>query len=151
MHASLLELDVETGIATLLKHVVTHDCGTVINPLMVDGQVTGGVAMGLGAAFSEEITYDADGTPLSAGFKTYLLPRATDVPGVDLEHLCTPAPGTPLGAKGVGEAGFSGALAAAVNAVNDALTPFGVLLSATPVSPVAVLTALTETTAVISA
>ena len=141
-HASVLELDLETGVVTLLRHVVTHDCGTVINPLMVEGQITGGVVMGLGAAFGEQIEHDAAGLPTATGFKTYLLPRATDLPRIELAHLCTPAPGTPLGAKGVGEAGFSGALAAAMNAVNDALTPFGVALDRTPLSPAAVLDAL---------
>jgi carbon-monoxide dehydrogenase large subunit len=142
VHASLVEVDPETGVVTLLRHVVTHDCGTVVNPMMVDGQVTGGVAMGLGAAFSEEVVHDGDGRPLSTGFKSYLLPRASDLPRVELEHLCTPAPGTPLGAKGVGEAGFSGALAAALNAVNDAIAPLGARLDRTPASPPNVLAAV---------
>ncbi|GAB3347184.1 xanthine dehydrogenase family protein molybdopterin-binding subunit [Modestobacter lapidis] len=144
VHASLLEVDPETGSVTLLRHVVTHDCGTVVNPMFVDGQVTGGVAMGIGAALGEELVFDADGVPASTGFKTYLLPRAIDLPRVELGHLCTPAPGTPLGAKGVGEAGFSGALAAVVNAVNDAIAPLGAALEATPVSPPRVLAALLE-------
>ncbi|MFB9923137.1 xanthine dehydrogenase family protein molybdopterin-binding subunit [Amycolatopsis halotolerans] len=144
VHASVVEVDPETGIVTLLRHVATHDCGTVINPLMVDGQVTGGVVMGLGAAFGEELLFDDNGIPLTTGFKTYLLPRAVDVPRVELGHLCTPAPGTPLGAKGVGEAGFSGALAAAFNAVNDAIAPLGAALDRTPLSPVAILRALKE-------
>ncbi|MGY1593832.1 xanthine dehydrogenase family protein molybdopterin-binding subunit [Geodermatophilus sp. SYSU D00708] len=144
VHASVLEVDAETGVVTLLRHVVTHDCGTVVNPMFVDGQVTGGVAMGIGAALGEELRYDPSGVPLSTGFKTYLLPRAADLPRVELEHLCTPAPGTPLGAKGVGESGFSGALAAVVNAVNDALAPRGAALESTPVSPPRVLAALAE-------
>ncbi|WP_299954253.1 xanthine dehydrogenase family protein molybdopterin-binding subunit [uncultured Modestobacter sp.] len=144
VHASVLEVDPETGGVSLLRHVVTHDCGTVVNPLFVDGQVTGGVAMGIGAALGEELVFDADGTPLTTAFKTYLLPRAIDLPPVELEHLCTPAPGTPLGAKGVGESGFSGAQAAVVNAVNDALAPRGVALESTPVSPPRILAALLE-------
>ncbi|WP_246440456.1 xanthine dehydrogenase family protein molybdopterin-binding subunit [Saccharothrix tamanrassetensis] len=144
VHASVVEVDVETGVVTLLRHVATHDCGTVVNPLMVDGQVTGGVVMGLGAAFSEELVFDDDGIPLTTGFKTYLLPRAVDVPRVELGHLCTPAPGTPLGAKGVGEAGFAGALAAAFNAVNDAVAPLGARLDRTPLSPIAIMRALRE-------
>ncbi|MCZ2824227.1 MULTISPECIES: xanthine dehydrogenase family protein molybdopterin-binding subunit [unclassified Modestobacter] len=142
VHASVLEVDPETGSVTLLRHVVTHDCGTVVNPMFVDGQVTGGVAMGIGAALGEELVFDPDGVPLTTGFKTYLLPRAIDLPTVELEHLCTPAPGTPLGAKGVGESGFSGALAAVVNAVNDALAPHGAALESTPVSPPRILAAL---------
>ncbi|WP_216216853.1 xanthine dehydrogenase family protein molybdopterin-binding subunit [Amycolatopsis aidingensis] len=144
VHASVVEVDTETGFVTLLRHVATHDCGTVVNPLMVDGQVTGGVVMGLGAAFSEEHVFDDSGIPLTTGFKTYLLPRAVDVPRVELGHLCTPAPGTPLGTKGVGEAGFAGALAAALNAVNDAIAPLGARLDRTPVSPVAIMSALQE-------
>ncbi|MFI9450808.1 xanthine dehydrogenase family protein molybdopterin-binding subunit [Amycolatopsis sp. NPDC052450] len=144
VHASVVEVDTETGVVALLRHVVTHDCGTVVNPLMVDGQVTGGVVMGLGATFSEELVFDDDGIPLTTGFKTYLLPRAVDVPRVELGHLCTPAPGTPLGAKGVGEAGFSGALAAAFNAVNDAVAPLGARIDHTPLSPITVMRALGE-------
>jgi carbon-monoxide dehydrogenase large subunit len=144
VHASMLEVDPETGVVTLLRHVVTHDCGTVVNPMMVDGQVTGGVAMGLGAALSEEIVLDEQGRPEGLGFKTYLLPRAVDLPRIELEHLCTPAPGTPLGAKGVGEAGFSGALAAVVNAVNDAIAPLGASVDRTPVSPPNLLAVLAE-------
>jgi len=143
VHASVVEVDPETGTVTPLRHVVTHDCGTVVNPMMVDGQVTGGVAMGLGAALSEEIVLDAAGRPAALGFKTYLLPRAIDLPRVELEHLCTPAPGTPLGAKGVGESGFSGALAAVVNAVNDALSPLDVQLDSVPLNPATVLAAIT--------
>lgn len=142
VHASVVEVDAETGVVSLLRHVVTHDCGTVVNPLMVDGQVTGGVVMGLGAALGEELLFDADGVPEATGFKTYLLPRAVDVPRVELEHLCTPSPGTPLGAKGVGEAGFSGAAAAALNAVNDAIAPLGAALDSTPLSPPRVLAAV---------
>jgi len=144
VHASLLEVDPETGVITLLRHVVTHDCGTVVNPMLVDGQLTGGVAMGIGAALGEEIMLDADGRPSALGFKTYLLPRAADLPRVELEHLCTPAPATPLGAKGVGEAGFSGALAAVMNAVNDAVAPLGAYLDRVPLSPPVVLAALSE-------
>jgi aerobic carbon-monoxide dehydrogenase large subunit len=144
VHASLLEVDTETGVVTLLRHVVTHDCGVVVNPMLVDGQLTGGVAMGVGAALGEEIALDVNGRPSVLGFKTYLLPRAADLPRVELEHLCTPAPGTPMGAKGVGEAGFSGALAAVVNAVNDALAPLGVHLDRVPLSPPVVLAAVTE-------
>ena len=144
MHASVVEVDVETGVVAILRHVVVHDCGTVINPMMVDGQMTGGVVMGLGAAFGEELTVDAAGSPQSTSFKTYLLPRAIDMPRVELGHLCTPAPGTPLGAKGVGEAGFSGALAAAMNAVNDAIAPLGAEIDRTPLSPSTVLHALTS-------
>jgi carbon-monoxide dehydrogenase large subunit len=142
VHASVVEVDVETGMVALRRHVVAHDCGTMINPLLVDGQVTGGSVMGIGAALGEEFAYDADGVPLSDGFKTYLLLRAADVPEIELEHQVTPSPNTVIGAKGVGEAGFAGAQAAVVNAVNDALRPLGVALEHTPVSAPNVLAAI---------
>jgi carbon-monoxide dehydrogenase large subunit len=142
VHVSVAEVDAETGVVALRRHVVAHDCGVVVNPLMVDGQVTGGSVMGISAALGEEFVYDADGMPLSDGFKTYLLARASDVPPIELEHACTPSPVTLLGAKGVGEAGFAGAQAAVLNAVNDAIAPLGAALEATPVSPPNVLAAI---------
>ncbi|MCW3009172.1 MAG: hypothetical protein JWP17_3798 [Solirubrobacterales bacterium] len=144
VHVSVAEVDVETGVVALRRHVVAHDCGTMINPLMVDGQVTGGSVMGISAALGEEFVYGDDGVPISDGFKTYLLARASDVPPIELEHQVTPSPVTLLGAKGVGEAGFAGAQAAVLNAVNDALAPLGVALEATPVSPPNVLAAILE-------
>jgi carbon-monoxide dehydrogenase large subunit len=147
VHISVAEVDVETGVVTLRRHVVAHDCGTMVNPLMVDGQVTGGAVMGLGAALGEEFTYDeTTGVPISDGFKTYLMARACDVPEIELEHQVTPSPVTLLGAKGVGEAGFAGAQAAVLNAVNDALVPLGAALDATPVSAPNVLAAIQAAT-----
>jgi carbon-monoxide dehydrogenase large subunit len=142
VHISVAEVDVETGLVALLRHVVAHDCGTMINPLMVDGQVTGGSVMGISAALGEEFVYDEHGIPVSDGFKTYLMARASDLPAIELEHQVTPSPNTLLGAKGVGEAGFAGAQAAVLNAVNDAIAPLGVALERTPVSPPNVLAAI---------
>jgi carbon-monoxide dehydrogenase large subunit len=144
VHASVVEVDVETGVVQPHRHVVVHDCGTMINPLFVEGQVRGGAVMGIGAALGEEFVYDEAGIPRSDSFKTYLLPRAVDVPPIELEHLETPSPHTPLGTKGAGEAGFCGAQAAVLNAVNDALRPLGARIDATPLSPPNVLAAIRE-------
>jgi aerobic carbon-monoxide dehydrogenase large subunit len=100
--------------------------------------------MGIGAALGEEFVYDGDGVPLSRGFKTYLLPRASDVPEIELEHQVTPSPHTMLGAKGAGESGFAGAQAAVLNAVNDAIRPLGARLDATPASAPNVLAAIAK-------
>ncbi|MEA2180653.1 MAG: aerobic carbon-monoxide dehydrogenase large subunit, partial [Solirubrobacteraceae bacterium] len=142
MHVSLVEVDAQTGVVTPLRHVVAHDCGTVVNPAFVDGQVTGGAVMGIGSALGEEFAYDGDGIPLSTGFKTYLLARASDVPEIELERQVTPSPSTLIGAKGAGEAGFGGAQVAILNAVNDAVRDLGARLDATPVSPPNVLAAI---------
>jgi carbon-monoxide dehydrogenase large subunit len=142
VHISLVELDAETGVVTPLRHVVAHDCGTIINPAFVDGQVRGGAVMGIGSALNEEFVLSETGAPRSVGFKTYLLPRAADVPSIELERQVTPSPSTLLGAKGAGEAGFGGAQAAVLNAVNDALRDLGTRLDATPASPANVLAAI---------
>ena len=140
VHASVVEVDRETGIVRARRHVVVHDCGTQVNPMLVEGQVHGGVAMGLGAALGEELRYAPDGRPLSEGFKTYLLARASDLPEIELEHLVTPSPFTPLGTKGAGEAGYAGAQAALLAAVNDAIAP--ARLDALPASAPNVLAAI---------
>jgi carbon-monoxide dehydrogenase large subunit len=142
LHISVVEVDVQTGAVEIRRHVAIHDCGTIINPAMVRGQFSGSIVMGLGAALSEELVYDADGTTLTDGFKTYLLMRASDIPSLELGHQVTPSPFTPMGAKGAGESGFAGAYAAVFNAVNDALGPLGVTLDRTPVSPPAILSAI---------
>jgi carbon-monoxide dehydrogenase large subunit len=144
VHVSLVELDAETGVVTPLRHVVAHDCGTIVNPALVDGQVRGGAVMGIGSALGEEFVFGPDGVPRSTGFKTYLLPRAADVPEIELERQVTPSPSTLIGAKGAGEGGFCGAQAAVLGAVNDALRDLGVRLDATPASPPNVLAAILE-------
>jgi carbon-monoxide dehydrogenase large subunit len=129
-------VDLATGIVRVVDYAVTHDCGRVANPLLVDGQIMGGVVQGLGAALFEELVYDAAGVPLVRGFGDYVLPTAATVPNFMLRHIETPSPLNPLGMKGAGEAGCTGAAAAIVNAIADALAPFGVApVGAGPFSP----------------
>jgi carbon-monoxide dehydrogenase large subunit len=139
VHASLVEVDPETGVVRALRHAVAHDCGTMINPALVEGQMLGAIVMGLGTALSERIAYDDEGRLLTDRFKTYLLPRAHDVPPIDVVHLESPSPFTLLGAKGAGETGVGGAQAAIANAVDDALRPLGVTIERLPLSPPEVL------------
>jgi len=111
------------------------DCGTILNPLLVAGQVHGGIAQGLAQALYEEAVYDESGQLLTAGLPDYAVPKAAQLPAFDLGHTVTPSPHNPLGAKGVGEAGTIGATPAVVNAVLDALTPFGIQHLDMPLTP----------------
>ena len=142
IQASHVEVDVETGFIRLLGHWVVEDCGRIINRLLVDEQIRGGVVQGLGAALFEECVYTPDGQLLNATLADYLVPMAGEMPDIHVDHVSTPTAHTALGAKGVGEAGTAGAAAAVLNAVNDALTPFGARLSEIPLTPERVLTAL---------
>lgn len=142
VHAAVVEVDAETGKVDLLRFGVLHDCGTLINPALVEGQMHGGAAMGIGQALGEASTYHPDGRLASDRFKAYLMPRATDLPELLVEHQVTPSPFTLLGTKGAGEAGVGGAHAAVVNAVADAVAHLGARIVETPVSPPAVLRAL---------
>ncbi|MEV7970947.1 xanthine dehydrogenase family protein molybdopterin-binding subunit [Sphaerisporangium sp. NPDC088356] len=142
LHLSVVEIDPETGVVTVLRHVMVHDCGTVINPTLVEGQVHGAVAMGLGCALGEEAAYTADGSPVGTGFKTYLLPRSTDIPEFEILHQETPTPFTLHGGKGAGETGVGGAIAAVAAAVNDALRPTNTSLTTMPITPETVLRAI---------
>jgi carbon-monoxide dehydrogenase large subunit len=144
LYATVVEVDPETGIVELRRHVMTHDCGVMINPRFVVGQFTGGVSMGVGAALGEEVRHGADGTQTTDAFKTYLLPRATDLPAFDIDHQVTPSPFSPLGTKGAGEGGVACSMAAILNAVNDALRPLGATVSELPLSPDRVLAAIEE-------
>ncbi len=144
VHLAVVEVDAETGVVDLKRFGVVHDCGTIINPTFVEGQMQGAVAMGVGAALSEELIYDDEGNLLTDRFKTYLMPRAGDLPSFEMEHQVTPSPFTLLGAKGAGEAGVGGSQAAVANAVNDALAPLGVTLRQMPLSPPNVLRAIRE-------
>jgi carbon-monoxide dehydrogenase large subunit len=144
LHMSLVEVDLETGQVALLRHVVADDCGTVINPMFVEGQVQGSTVAGLGAALGEQVPYDADGRPVADSFKTYLLRRANDLPTIEVLHQSTPSPVSALGTKGVGETGVGGAAAAVLNAVNDALRPHGASLHKLPLTPPSVLAAVRE-------
>jgi len=134
-YAAVVEVDLETGVVKVLRTAVVHDCGTIINPPMVDGQCHGAVAMGIGAALSENLPYDGNGVPLTRSFKDYLMVRAADVPEISTGHHCTPNPYTMLGIKGAGEAGVGGAQAAVANAVADALAEFDMQIREMPLSP----------------
>ena len=124
-----------TGGVKILRYTVAHDCGRVINPMVVDGQVVGGVAHGVGNALFERMVYDENAQPLSMNFGEYLLPLASDVPNVDIVHLETPTPLNPLGMKGAGEGGTIPAIGAIISAVENALVPFDVAISEAPLSP----------------
>jgi carbon-monoxide dehydrogenase large subunit len=134
-HVAEVEVDIETGNVTILRYVVMHDCGNVINPMVVEGQVIGGVVHGVGNAFFERMFYDGQAQPLSTTFGEYLLPLATDSPNVEVLHMTTPSPLNPLGLKGAGEGGTIPAIAALLSAVEDALSPFGVRITEAPITP----------------
>ena len=142
VQASWLEVDAETGFVTLLKHWVVEDCGTVLNPLLVDEQIRGGVVQGLGAALFEKCEYDEEGQMLNASMADYLVPMAGEMPDIVVAHVCTPTAESAIGAKGAGEAGTAGAAACVLNAVNDALAPLGAALTSIPLTPERVLRAL---------
>ena len=125
IQACHLAIDPETGAVDLLNHWVVEDCGRVVNPALVDGQIVGGVVQGLGAALMERCVYDGDGNLLTGSLMDYALPRADWVPPIRIDHVETPQPGTDTGVKGAGEAGIIGAIAAVWCAVNDALRPLG--------------------------
>lgn len=135
VHAMILEVDPETAMLEVLRYVVVHDCGTVINPMIVDGQIHGGVAHGIGNAFYEELVFDEGGQLLNASFMDYLLPTATDVPAIETDHLCTPSPLNPLGIKGVGEAGAIPVAALFAQAIENALGDGAPEILEMPLSP----------------
>jgi carbon-monoxide dehydrogenase large subunit len=134
-HLAVIEVEIDTGIIKLLDYVVSHDAGKLINPLLVDGQIHGGVAQGIGAALYEEIAYDQNGQLLSGSFVNYLLPGAMEVPNIKTVHLESPSPLNSLGVKGLGEGGAIAPPAAIANALADALLPFTVRVNEIPLSP----------------
>lgn len=142
IHGSLVEVDPETGLVRILKHWVVEDCGRVINPLLVDEQIRGGVVQGLGAAFFEECRYSETGQLLNGSMTDYLVPMACEMPDIVIRHVETPTRDTELGAKGCGEAGTAASSGAALNAVNDALQPLGAMVSQLPMTPERILRAL---------
>ena len=142
VQASWLEVDIETGFIKLLKHWVVEDCGTIINPQLVDEQIRGGVVQGLGAALFEKCIYDERGQLTNANMADYLVPMSGEMPDIEVGHVVSPTEESELGAKGAGEAGTAGAAAAVANAVNDALRPFGAVITEIPLTPQLVLTAL---------
>src|SRR5437764_10705545 len=135
VHVAQVEVDVGTGGVKLLRYVVAHDCGKVINPIIVEGQIHGGVAQGVGGALFEDMAYDEQGQLLAGSLMDYALPKADDLPPIETVHLEFPSPRNPLGAKGLGEGGAISPPAAIANAIEDALAPFGVRITQTPATP----------------
>lgn len=135
VHAAIVEVDPETAMVKIHRYLVVHDCGTVINPLIVEGQIHGGVAHGIGNAFYEKLVFDDNGQLLNASLMDYLLPTATDVPPIEIAHVETRSPLNPLGVKGVGEAGAIPTGAVFAQAVEDALAEYGLEICEIPLSP----------------
>ncbi len=134
-HLAQVEVDGETGRVAILRYVAVDDCGNVINPMIVDGQIHGAITQGMAQALFEEALYDADGQLLTGNLVTYLMPAAPDVPNFELDRTVTPSPNNPMGVKGVGEGGTIGSAPAIVNAVMDALSPLGIRHLDMPLSP----------------
>jgi carbon-monoxide dehydrogenase large subunit len=137
--AAVVEVDAQTGQVEVQRLVVVEDCGTVLNPMIVDGQVAGAVAQGVGAVLYEGLPYSEEGQFQAATLADFLYPTTTEVPAIEIHHLETPSPLTAGGFKGMGEGGLIGAPAAIVNAVADALAPFGASIEKTPLRPEDVL------------
>jgi carbon-monoxide dehydrogenase large subunit len=145
VNLAIVEVDAETGEVIVERLVVAHNCGVEINPMLVEGQVVGGVVQGVGGALLEEFTYDSEGQLLTGSFMDYLIPTAADVPDVELIHLHAASSLNPLGLKGVGEGGTIAPPAAIANAVTDALSPFGIEINSTPIRPDWLLTRIRAT------
>jgi carbon-monoxide dehydrogenase large subunit len=142
-HACICEVDVETGKVSILRWVAGGDCGELINPSIVEGQIAGGVVQGIGGVLFEHLRYDEDGQPLAVTLKDYLLPTGLDVPRIEYQHMCTPS-STPGGFKGVGEGGAMISPPTLVNAIADALAPFGKRWLNMPLSPDRIVCALEQ-------
>jgi carbon-monoxide dehydrogenase large subunit len=143
IQASWLEVDIESGFVTLIKHWCVEDCGTVINPQLVDEQIRGGIVQGIGGALLEHCIYDERGQLLNGNMADYLVPMAAEMPDIEIGHVVTPTADSELGAKGAGEAGTAGAPGAVMNAINDALRPLGAKpLAEMPFTPGRILQAL---------
>jgi carbon-monoxide dehydrogenase large subunit len=134
-HVVEAEVDRATGEVKLLRYVVVHDCGRIINPMMLDGQVLGGIVNGIGATLFEWMRYADDGQPLTVNYSDYLLPSADTVPVIEIHHMESPTPLNPLGVKGAAESGTIGAPAAIVAAIEDALAPLDIVIRDLPVTP----------------
>ena len=146
-HAALVAVDTELGEVEILDYVVIEDGGVLINPMIVDGQVFGGAAQGIGTALYEEMPFDGAGQPLASTLADYLLPGPTELPHFRIEHMTTPSPYSEFGVKGIGEGGAIGPPAAIANAVNDALKPLGAEVSETPITPRRLLAAIAAASA----
>lgn len=143
-HIATVEVDTDTGVVRVLSYAAVDDCGTVINPTMVEGQFLGAIVMGIGGALWEELPYADDGSPVASTFKQYLMPRTPDLPEILIGSQVTPSPFTLLGTKGAGEGGVAGAVACIANAVNDALRPLGAKVHQMPLSGPNVLEAINK-------
>ncbi|MDB5595318.1 MAG: Carbon-monoxide dehydrogenase large subunit [Hyphomicrobiales bacterium] len=143
-HAALVAVDKGTGLVKLIDYVIAHDCGTIVNPMIVDGQMMGGLAQGIGTALYEEMPYNSDGQPLASTFMDYLVPGASEMPPTRIEHLSIPSPITRYGIKGMGEGGAIPPPASICNAVNDALRPLGAAVNETPMTPERIIRALID-------
>jgi carbon-monoxide dehydrogenase large subunit len=134
-HAAVVGVDPKTGEVEILDYVVVEDGGTLVNPMIVDGQILGGAAQGIGTALYEEMRFDAQGQPLASTLSDYLLPGPTEVPDIRILHMETPSPYTRFGQKGIGEGGAIAPPAAITNAINDALAALGAELLVSPITP----------------
>jgi len=143
-HAAIVEVDPRTGNVSFVRYVVVHDCGTLINPTIVEGQIHGGVAQGIGGALYERLHFDDSGQLVNASFMDFLMPTAMEIPDIEVAHLETPSPLNPLGVKGVGEAGTIPVAALVAEAIEDALAPFGVRIREMPLSPGRILELIEE-------
>ncbi|MSP79531.1 MAG: xanthine dehydrogenase family protein molybdopterin-binding subunit [Rhodospirillales bacterium] len=141
-HAVVVAVDTETGAVEILDYVVVEDAGVMLNPMVVEGQVLGGIAQGIGTALYEEVPFDAEGQPLASTFADYLVPGFPEIPPIRIVHMTTPSPLTEFGQKGIGEGGAIAPPAAICNAINDALKPLGATLTDTPMSPKRVFAAI---------
>ena len=137
-HLCTCEVDPRTGRVTILRYIVSEDCGPMINPSVVEGQIAGGTLQGIGGVLYEDLAYDDGGNPIATTLMDYLLPTAAVAPVIEYGHIETPSKG-PGGYKGVGEGGAIGSPPAVVNAVADALSPFGVVVTRLPLGPAQVL------------
>jgi carbon-monoxide dehydrogenase large subunit len=142
IQASLVEVDADTGLVTLLKHWCVEDCGTIINPQLVDEQIRGGIVQGIGGALFEHCIYSPEGQLVNGNMAEYLVPMAGEMPDIEVGHVVTPTKTSELGAKGAGEAGTAGAPGAVMNAINDALRPLNARVTVQPVTPERILKAL---------
>ena len=143
-HAAAVAVDPATGAVEILDYAVVEDCGTVVNPMVVDGQIAGGTAQGIGTALYEEVVFDGDGQPLATTFADYLLPGATEIPALAIGHMATPATSTKFGMKGMGEGGAIAPPAAIANALADAFAATGAQFNETPLTPRRVRAAIEE-------
>jgi carbon-monoxide dehydrogenase large subunit len=141
-HAVVVAVDTELGAVEILDYAIAEDGGTLVNPMVVDGQIIGGTAQGIGTALYEEMPFDENGQPLASTLADYMLPGAPEVPSIRIDHIETPSPYTEFGQKGIGEGGAIAPPAAIVNAINDALRDMGVEITESPVSPKRLLAAI---------